>query len=347
MAALDARHIDEACRAANQNAAREGQFWNRLKAAFGDGPRAIGNAFAALKVRPNGGVLLKALELIKRRQERVLVVQVHHIADRHIVIAEMVHEAAAAGVHVQRPAGGVLSQTGLVVLWWNLPQLFDPDAVLLRLAVLGQVEFVDQHLGQRPAHAFADKDIFAVQFHTGLIVGFLDAILADADDPDDHALDRAILAEDQIGGGKTGIDLNAKLFGLGGEPAGNIGQRADIAAVIVHEGRQGEHGQGKLTLRAQHEKLVMGYRCFQRRAHRLPVWEQLRQGLRIQHSTRQDVSPDLGALFQKGDRNFSASLCGQLFQTDRGRQARRATADDNDVIFHGLAFEFFTHDLIP
>ena len=44
MAAFDFWHIQEAGGAADQDAAREGQLGDRLKAAFVDRPRAVGDA---------------------------------------------------------------------------------------------------------------------------------------------------------------------------------------------------------------------------------------------------------------------------------------------------------------
>jgi hypothetical protein len=43
-------------------------------------------------------VVLGPLELVEGRDEGVLVVEVHHQADRHVVVAEMVEEGAAADV---------------------------------------------------------------------------------------------------------------------------------------------------------------------------------------------------------------------------------------------------------
>ena len=59
VAALDARHVDEAGRAADQRAAREGQLRHRLPAALGDRARAVGDALAALEksARSTGCVL--------------------------------------------------------------------------------------------------------------------------------------------------------------------------------------------------------------------------------------------------------------------------------------------------
>ncbi len=80
--ALDARHVDEAGRAADQRAAGEGQLRHRLVAALGDGARALGEPLAALEGVADQRMGLEALELLERRQIRVVVVEMHHEADR-------------------------------------------------------------------------------------------------------------------------------------------------------------------------------------------------------------------------------------------------------------------------
>ncbi|MNC46480.1 hypothetical protein D3C75_955020 [compost metagenome] len=109
--------------------------------------------------------------------------------------------------------------------------------------------------------------------------------------------------------------------------------------MIVHEGRHGEHGQGGLALRTQHQELVGLDRGLQRRAAFLPVGEELVQGLGINHGARQDMAADLGGLLQNGDGDFLPVLLGALFQADGGGQAGGAAADDDDVIFHDLALD--------
>jgi hypothetical protein len=44
---------------------------------------------------------------------------------------------------------------------------------------------------------------------------------------------------------------------------------------------------------------------------------------------------DLGAFFEHHDVQIGVDL----FQADRGRQARGARADDHDVVFHAFAFD--------
>ena len=75
VAALDPRHVDEARRAADQRAAREGELRHRLPAALVDRPRAIGDALAALEELADRRMLLPALEFLERREVRVAVVE--------------------------------------------------------------------------------------------------------------------------------------------------------------------------------------------------------------------------------------------------------------------------------
>ncbi len=138
--ALDARHVDEAGRAAEQRAAGEHQLRDRLPAALGDGARAIGDALAALEGRRDAGMRLEALEFLVGREVGVLVVEVHDEADRHQVVAVVVEERAAAGAVVERPAERVLDEARLVLLGLDLPQLLEADAELLRLAALVEIE---------------------------------------------------------------------------------------------------------------------------------------------------------------------------------------------------------------
>ena len=64
---------------------------------------------------------LEALELVERREVRVLVVEMHHEADGHEVVAEMVHEGAAVAVGLaERPALRMHDQA-LLEAWPDRP----------------------------------------------------------------------------------------------------------------------------------------------------------------------------------------------------------------------------------
>ncbi len=152
MAALDARRVHVAGVAADERAAREHRLRQALGAAVVDGPRAVAEALGALQMGADGRVRLPALELLERAQPRVLVVQAHDEAERHLVVLEVVEEAAAEGLGVHRPAGGVHDEPGLRLRRVHLPQLLQADGVARGVAPVGELEAVDE-LAARGARA--------------------------------------------------------------------------------------------------------------------------------------------------------------------------------------------------
>ena len=111
VAALDARHVDEACRTPHQCAAREREFGDRLPAAFGESPRAVFDPLAARQRQRDHRVRLESLEFVERRQVRIGVVEVDDEADRHQV-GSVIEERAAAGTIVERPSEGMQDKPG-------------------------------------------------------------------------------------------------------------------------------------------------------------------------------------------------------------------------------------------
>src|SRR5690606_19930577 len=97
VAALDARHVDEARRTTDQRTAREDQLGHGLETTLGDRARAVGNALAANKGVFNRRMVLEALELVEGREIGALVVQVNHEAHGNKVVAEVIKEGAATG----------------------------------------------------------------------------------------------------------------------------------------------------------------------------------------------------------------------------------------------------------
>ena len=145
VAALNARHVDHARRAAKKRTARKREIGHRLPAAFGDGARAIGNALAAFKDVANGCVRLEALELIVWREIRIFIIQVQHEPDRHEVVAVVIQERSAARLVVERPAERMLHETRPVLRRLHLPEFLEADAVLLRLVALVETKLLDQN----------------------------------------------------------------------------------------------------------------------------------------------------------------------------------------------------------
>src|SRR5271165_340588 len=119
--ALDARHVQEASRAAEQRSAGKHEFRDRLPAALAYGARAISDAFATFEDGGDDGMRLEALELLERIDVRVRVVEMQHEANGHLAIAIVVKERAATGPVIERPAERVLHEAGLVLIRSDLP----------------------------------------------------------------------------------------------------------------------------------------------------------------------------------------------------------------------------------
>ena len=71
-----------------------------------------------------------------------------------------------------------------------------------------------QLLGQVPAHALGEEGVFGVQLHARLVVGLVRAVARDAHVAGRDALHRAVLVEQDLGGGEAGEDLDAQRLGL-------------------------------------------------------------------------------------------------------------------------------------
>src|SRR5215203_455140 len=77
--------------------------------------------------------------------------------------------------------------------------------------------------------------------------------------------------------------------------------------------------------------------CLQRRAALLPIRKKLGKRDRVNHRARQYVSADLRSLFEHAYAQLTVLTRRQLFQPYRSSKARRAAADNDDVIFHRFA----------
>jgi hypothetical protein len=87
-----------------------------------------------------------------------------------------------------------------------------------------------------------------------------------------------------------------------------------------------------------------------RRVFLAPLRQQLVEGNRIDHGAGQDVRANLGAFLQDHDADVFAFFIGDLFQTDRGGQTCRASADDHHIHVHAFAFAervLFAHEMSP
>ena len=221
----------------------------------------------------------------------------------------------------------------------DLPQLLEADAVGLRVAAGAQVEALEQGLGQRPVAALGEHRLPPVEFDAGFEIGGRLAVAADAHRAGGDTADAAVLGVEDFGGGETGIDLDLQCLRLLAEPAAQIAEADDVVAVVVHL-RRGEEPDRPLF--GQEQELVLGRRRQQRRPAVLPVGEQLGERPRLEHRAGKNMGADLRALLDDADIDFAAGVGGHLLEPDRRRQAGRAGADDDDIIFHRFPFHRLT-----
>src|SRR6185437_9220136 len=76
----------------------------------------------AFEDRADRGMRLEALQFLERRQERVLVVEPDHHADRDLAIFQVIDEGAAISAPVERPADSVDDAAGMVLRLGHFPQ---------------------------------------------------------------------------------------------------------------------------------------------------------------------------------------------------------------------------------
>ncbi len=311
VAALDLGRVEEARRTADQGPAGEAQARNGLIAAFVQGPRAVADAAAAFQRLGDLRMGFVALQFVERRQIGVLVVQADHEAEGDLIVFQVIQERAAIGLGIQRPADGVQDFALFVILGFDFPQFLDADAVGLRVrgtarrAHGAQVEFLFQLLAEVPAAAFGEQGVFGVQLHARLMVRAGGAVAVQAHVAGGDALDRAVVVEQNLGGGETGVDFRAHGLGLFTQPAAQQAERDDVIAVVLHLRRR---RQTQRARRAQQHEAVLGRRGVERRALFLPVGDQLVQRAGLEHGARQNVRADFRAFLDDADRAFRVHL---------------------------------------
>src|SRR5262249_19661123 len=185
-----------------------------------------------------------------------------------------------------------------VLVGRNFPQLLQPDAKFLRAGLGIEAVPPDELLGERAARALGDEGVFAEDRDPRRVVVLVAPVAGDALVAGDHALDRAVLAEDRFRHGDAGINLDARLFRLLGEPAAEAAETADIAAVIAHQRRHEDVGDTDAACLPEVIEAILADLGRQRRALLAPIRDQRVEAYGVDHGTGENVRADLGALLQ-------------------------------------------------
>ena len=236
--------------------------------------------------------MLEALEFHVGEQVGVFVVQVDDKADIDLIVIKVIDERSAASILAQRPAHRVRDGAGLVLGGIDFPDFFHAKAVFLRLGILRKVVFRDDLLGQRPAHAFGQEDVFAQQFHPRLVARTFAAVGVAAKFTSNDTGHAAVVAPDQFGTRHAGEDFDAKRLCLFGHPAADVAHRHDIVAVVVHQRRHGEVRHADFARFAQQIEVVFFHGHGDRRAAFFPVGHQAIKAAGVQHGAGQDMRAD-------------------------------------------------------
>ena len=334
MRALDLRHVEESGCIADQQTAGERQLRQRLETAFRQGTRTVRNATATFQIFPNCRMRFIALELLIRREPRVLVIEADHKTHRDHIVFEVIQERPAVSVRRHRPAHSVDDQTRLMLLGRHLPQFLDTDRIGLWIDAITQIKFLEEFLGQRTTAAFGKDRLLGMEFHAWLVVAGLLAILTDTEVARGDAFDRTVFVVEHLGSGEAGVDFHAQRFGLFAQPTTHLTQTDDVITFVMHLRRCRQ--LAFTGLGQKQETIFLGFRD-QRRAHAAPFRQQLVEHTGLNDRTGQDVGAHFRAFFQQANADVATRCRGPLLQTNRCSQTGRAGADDNNVILHRFA----------
>src|SRR5262249_13658571 len=157
---------------------------------------------------------LESLELIERREIRILVIEMNHESDRDQVIVVVIEKGAAAGIAPERPAECMLHQARVMFFGRDLPQLLEPEPEFLRLAAFVETKPGNENLTEAAACAFGQQGVSGTQFHTARKTVLAVTVARNAHVAGRNAGDCAFFIEQNLGGGKAGINFHSESFCL-------------------------------------------------------------------------------------------------------------------------------------
>ena len=161
------------------------------------------------------------LELLKRLEGgklRVPVIEPDDEADIDPVRIEVINETAAIDAAIQRPADAMQNMAGFAAAIGQLPELLEPQAVSLWVAVAVQRKLCDQSFGQAAAATLGQHGQPAMNIDARCEVGSFGTIglTAHVADPDaNHAVVGAI---EQFIAGEARENIDAQRLGLLRQP---------------------------------------------------------------------------------------------------------------------------------
>src|SRR5271165_5388522 len=125
----------------------------------------------------------------------------------------------------------------------DLPQFFEADPVLLRLARGIETIACDSLLRKGAPGALREEHVLAAQLHAAGEPCLWLAVTAYPHIAGRDSQDFTLVAEQKLGRGEAGVDFHPERLCAGAEPACDRAQRTDEIAMVAHELRHRPIGQ--------------------------------------------------------------------------------------------------------
>ena len=215
----------------------------------------------------------------------------------------------------------------------DLPQLFEPEPELLRLAAIPERKPLLENLAEAAAGTLREERVFRAQLHAAGEAVLVMPVLCDAHVAGSNPGNRTGPVEQHLGGGKARINFNAQGFRLGGQPAADTAERDHVVAVVAHQRRQHEIGQTHGARCPEPVETIVADFGLDGGVFVAPVRDQPVEADGIDHRAREDMRPDFRSLFD----NDHAGVGRKLLEPDRRGEPGGSRADDHDIELHRLA----------
>ncbi len=217
----------------------------------------------------------------------------------------------------------------------HVPQFLQADAELRRMAA-AELMPANQFLGEMAAHAIREDRHLGADVGAGLDRAARLPRLADAAIARAHADDAAVFDEHGLAG-EAHEQIGAGGLDLARHPLHEVAERDHVVAVIGERRRRDR--QAELPGATEQVDAVVGDLAGQWRALGGEVGHQLGERGRIEQRAGERMRARLTGLVDHCDRQgLAALLLLELRKAQRGREAGRAGAHDQDVDVEGLAF---------
>ena len=151
----------------------------------------------------------------------------------------------------------------------------------------------------------------AMMVHALLEVGLRLAFLVDAHVAGAHAYD-AVTFDEDLRSRKAGVDLDAQLLAFLGQELHHVGERHDVVALLLEEGRCEERGQLEREVAEKLPEVGLVAGLFDRETLLLVVGHELLDALRVHDATGELVVADARGLLDHEDHGGLDGLLAAL-----------------------------------